>query len=194
MRGKGGDQEVSSRQFPGDSRLVVSHQLLRKKGRPDSRLGCESLWFRVQALGTRVSRSLCCQVSMHSVQGFSFCLHCGQGLEASRSNEQLPAGVIYSSENLVLNKSRLAASSSPLQLGRCFYFGARACVVQICESRDAARFARHPDSRQLFGDRRWRPRAEPGAGRLSRKLGGGAGFGRFTRDGPVLHETGSKSS
>ena len=57
------------------------------------------------------------------MQGFSFCLHCGQGLEASKSNEQLPAGVIDSDDNLVLNKSRLAASSSPLQLGRCFYLG-----------------------------------------------------------------------
>ena len=124
--------------------------------------------------------------------GFScFCLHCGQGLEASRSNEQLLAGVIKSSKNVVLNNSRLAASSSPLQLGRCFYFGARACGVQICAAR---RFARHPDSCQLFGERQWRPRAERGAGRLSRKLRGGAGFGRFTRDGPVLHETGSKLS
>ena len=46
------------------------------------------------------------------MQGFSFCLHCGQGLEASKSNEQLPAGVIYSDDNLVLNKSRLAAGVS----------------------------------------------------------------------------------
>ena len=49
-------KEWGTRKFPVDSflvppRLVDSHQLLRICWRPDSRLGCESLWCRVQTVG-----------------------------------------------------------------------------------------------------------------------------------------------